>query len=191
MKEEQDCEKKSLKQFIKQLVCNYTFVIILFVILIGCDIFIHWTNIRVEDVSIVLSFTGILATIIVISNYMQVKYIESDCKESINELKKQNKDYFDNLETQIKTLKDYNYIVAYNKSNIKPSKGIDENLKQQILQVLGTKSMTIESIANSILDDNNDDIYAVIYEMLNAEELIIVGNEFATNFDSYIVKKKR
>lgn len=63
-------------------------IIVLLIILIGTDIFIHLPFISIESnyCAIVLGFVGILATFVVISNYAQVKDIERTFENKIDEI---------------------------------------------------------------------------------------------------------
>lgn len=70
-------------------VYKYFFVIFLLIILIGIEFYFHISYVCITEESIVLSFVGILATFIVVSNYAQVKSIEESTRNEIEKFKKE------------------------------------------------------------------------------------------------------
>ena len=95
----QNSIEEKMKLWIMKFVSNYwLFGILLF--LIGVDISCHFSRCVVSHESIVLTFIGILATFIVVSNYAQVK----DLERKLDELRNQttNKlEYFENMHIEI------------------------------------------------------------------------------------------
>lgn len=69
---------------------NYThwIIIVLLIILIGTDIFIHLPFISIESnyCAIILGFVGILTTFVVVSNYAQVKDIERTFEKKMEKI---------------------------------------------------------------------------------------------------------
>jgi hypothetical protein len=66
-------------------------LILIIIVLLGIDICFHISPCTITDTSIVLTFIGILATFVVISNYAQVLSIEKKFNDEVKQIKLENK----------------------------------------------------------------------------------------------------
>lgn len=157
----------------------------------------------------ILTFVGILATFIVVGNYLQVVKIEEKFVSEVEKLKNENETNLEKINNSIEELKKYtfeaSYIAAINNDYISKSEKEEDNeiqeseISKNILEIIGDKSMTIESLANQVMTKNKNEnydtkvvsnrrVYIVVKKLINNKTLKIVGNFDATSFESYIVK---
>ncbi|GHU86795.1 hypothetical protein FACS1894153_4350 [Bacteroidia bacterium] len=161
------------KCWVKELICNHWFIVGILIVLIVIDICIHISEIVVVKESIVLTFIGILATFVVISNYAQLKDIKYETKSEISK-----------LNSRLKELENYTggtslyqfrmdiykkFIIMYKKLEL--SNNLDRNKQKEYLNIildaiinagLLNDSMEIERLIKdgiidyfSTLEDNN------------------------------------
>jgi hypothetical protein len=74
---------------------------------VGVTSHVRW-NVETVSLSIILAFVGILATFVVISNYMQVKEVKDEFEIKTIAIKKDCDDKIDELKTKIKELLENN-----------------------------------------------------------------------------------
>jgi hypothetical protein len=72
--------------FFKDVRC-YTLLACILIVFLGVDISMHISNSIIDNQNIVLTFVGILATFVVVSNYMQVKEIENKFNTTVEAAK--------------------------------------------------------------------------------------------------------
>jgi hypothetical protein len=82
---------------IKKLLKNNWFIVGIIILLIGFDIFIRIPIVDIQSsyFGAIMGFVGILATFIVVSNYMQVKEIKDEFNARVGELDKAQKETAD------------------------------------------------------------------------------------------------
>ena len=79
--------KKSFYSNIKRVISNYWLFCIV-IILVGVSIFINISHTVIDSQNLIIGFVGVLATFIVVSNYMQVKEIEKEFKKKVAGMEK-------------------------------------------------------------------------------------------------------
>jgi hypothetical protein len=68
----------------KRLKKHWDLVTIIIIVLLGIDICLHIDLVTITDQNIILTFIGILATFVVVSNYWQVKSIQDEFDELLH-----------------------------------------------------------------------------------------------------------
>lgn len=73
---------------------NLNYIIVILIVLLGIDICFHISSCVIDNQNIILTFVGILATFIVVSNYSQVRVVKEeldqrakDLEEKFNEIR--------------------------------------------------------------------------------------------------------
>ncbi len=122
--------------WLRSQLANYWLTIIL-IVLVGVSIAQHCNKTLVTDSSLVLTFIGILATFVVVSNYAQVRDVEKKCDERIKELS----DKLDKILStgRLSARENFNYL----KAEIYKHKS-DEDKKRECFKQMGISFSDIE-----------------------------------------------
>jgi hypothetical protein len=81
-----------MKKKVCRLMCNNWLIVGVVIILLGFDFYCHIPTIDISNIGLVLSFIGVLATFVVISNYAQVHKIERKVENFDKEIRKLKKE---------------------------------------------------------------------------------------------------
>jgi positive regulator of sigma E activity len=190
-----DENNKSLKTMFFNR-CSKYFLEGIIIILLGVIVFHHFYEIEGNDVTLILSFVGILATFIVVSNYAQVKEIKDEVeayKQKMgSEIASENKKLEEKLNSNIKNLEEKimmeNNItrgLAY--ENIAPKAAILHYLYPLLTSLNLPDTLMASSIINKIsrlnmtadLDIINDSLaQKIITDIRSHKNYQIIRHEF-------------
>jgi hypothetical protein len=112
-------EDYTVKKWIAILVAVLVLVFLFFIFLMGYSK--HEGNSTLGDindnVSLVISFIGVIATFIVVGNFSQVSAMRDDVREAKNSMKQDNADFKDEILSQIEELKEIPKEIEFLKEN--------------------------------------------------------------------------
>ena len=78
-----------------------TLIVVTIVFWICAAIVSKWSGFVITDTNVVLTFVGVLATFVVISNYAQMKEIKSDAEKQVNILREEIKEIKKELKKKV------------------------------------------------------------------------------------------
>ena len=120
--------KNLFTRFIVKLSVQY-FLLSIIIILLGFIFFSIIPNVTPDYTSTILAFIGIIATFIVISNYMQVRDIKEEFREKVEKLEKTEQHLFNLIKELEKQLKEKTDPSTVFKNN--------ENIQREFLRAKG------------------------------------------------------